>query len=194
MIANVAAAVAALFVVLAAGGSAELRTVRVKMTNQSRMRAADLAALLDVANSIWTRNGVSVEPGTGPGAIVVVLCAGRNLAPQDSSAPVLGTTLFGDGHALPFISLSLAAAEALAADSEIGVVPFRSQPPGQQNAALIQMLGVALAHELAHYLLDTKEHASTGLLRPSFNARELIHPVLRRLGLTPQQEQRLHVS
>ena len=91
MTGHVATVIAALFVFLAAGGAAELRTVRVKITNQSRMRAADLADLLDVANRIWARNGVSIEPGTGPGA-----SRGRPLRrPQPGAAGFVGP---GTGH------------------------------------------------------------------------------------------------
>jgi hypothetical protein len=34
------------------------------------------------------------------------------------------------------------------------------------------VLGRALAHEIGHYLLETHTHASTGLMRPNFNALE----------------------
>jgi hypothetical protein len=166
----------------------EPRVVRLTLRNLSQVRDREV---LEVAQRIWKPYGIQLEPNGGAGAISVVLVPGRKLAPEDHSVPVLGTTLFARRHALPFITLSQAAAEALVADSEIGVIPFRSLSSGQQSEILARMLGVALAHELGHYLLDTMDHSSEGLLQPSLRARELAFPELRRLTLTPAQQRQL---
>ncbi len=50
-----------------------------------------------------------------------------------------------------------------------------------------RVLGVALAHEIGHYLLDTRTHASSGLLRAAIPAAELFEPRLAQLGLGREQ-------
>ena len=170
----------------------EPRVVQLAVRNLSRMKETDTAAILAVAGSIWTPYGIRVETGVGPGAITVVLNPGRLTSDHDFPS-TLGTTLFGPDHALPFITLSLAATEALAADADanIGVIPFRALSREQQSAIVTRMLGVALAHELGHYLLDTKRHSSAGLLRAALRTRELAFPVLARLTLTSAQQRLL---
>jgi len=167
------------------------RVVRLMVRNHSRFSEADLGGVLDLVNRIWRPYGIDVERGTGPDAVSVVLASGRDLAPQDQSVPVLGITLFARGHALPFISLSLAAAEALAAGGDIGVIPFRAQSPERRDAILRRMLGVALAHEMGHLLLDTTRHSSTGLLKAGLSTRELAYPEPDHLKLTPAQQRQL---
>ena len=167
------------------------RVVQLTLRNHSRMGDADVGDVLAVANRIWTPYRVGVELGTGPGAVTVVLIDGRHLAPQDVSVSVLGTTLFARGHALPFISLSLAAAEALADDSDLGVIPFRAQSAERRNGILRRMLGVFLAHEIGHYLLDTTRHSPAGLLQAALSTRELAFPQPSHLTLTPAQRRQL---
>jgi hypothetical protein len=101
---------------------------------------------------------------------------------------VLGTTLFSKGHATPFIRLWLGAAEAVANGSDAEGQPFRMRPREERNSILLAIMGVALAHELAHYLLDTAHHSPGGLLRASLSVRELEHADPARLGLTVQQQ------
>lgn len=168
------------------------RIVRLQIVNHSRLPQANVEGMRSVASRIWAQYGVDVEFGWGPGAVIVELAADGDLAPSDPSVPVLGTTQFTDGHAIPMIRLSPPVAEALAAEAEIGVIPFRALSPEHQDAVLERMLGVALAHELAHYLLDTRQHSSRGLLRERFTTRELAFPEQGRLTLTVEQQRLLY--
>jgi hypothetical protein len=171
--------------------AARLRILRVKLTNLAGVRDTDVAALCETTNRIWAPYGFAIELGPDARAIAVVLTAGQDLAPPDRSRPVLGVTQFARGHALPFISLSLAAAEALAEEADLGVVPFRAESTEERSAILMRMLGVALAHELAHYLLDTMQHSAVGLLRAGFRTRELAFPDLAHVRLTLEQQRQL---
>jgi hypothetical protein len=167
-----------------------LRTVSIKMYNRSRMRQADLDAMLDVTSQIWTPYGVSLQPGTGAGAIAVIVSDQQTRKTGDDRV-VLGTTLFSDGHATPYINLSLGAAEAFADSTSEDGVHFTVRPLKQRDAILTRMLGVALAHELAHYLLDTGVHSSGGLLRAGLDMRQLSFSDPARLKLTPGQQRQL---
>jgi hypothetical protein len=169
------------------------RTVRLTFYNQSRAQQADIESLLDVANRIWSQYGVRLQRGTGPGAVAVVL-ADRRVLPDDANRQVLGTTLFTDGHATPYIKLSMAAAETFAESTHEGGVQFTLRPLAQRDATLMRVLGVALAHEIAHYLLDTAAHSSAGLLQPGLDMHELSSAEPAHLKLTAGQQRRLRLA
>jgi hypothetical protein len=169
-------------------GHPQPRVVRLKLYNQSRLRQADVDALLEVANSIWIAYGVTLELGTDADAIALVLTKDKS-SPPASTTVVLGTTLFTRGHATPYIRLSPAAAEAFA--EEEGGISFNAAPPDKRDAMLTRMLGIALAHELAHYLLDTAQHSTGGLLQPSLSIQEMAFPEAAHLRLTRKQQRLL---
>jgi hypothetical protein len=169
-----------------AGEEIAPRVVRVKIYNQSRMSARDIDAFVDVANRIWVAYGVSLQPQDDPDAVAVVLSNRRD--PRDEAGPiVLGTTLFAHGHATPYINLSLAAAQEVAAGADDGGPPFGTRPQVQQNAIVVRILGVALAHEMGHYLLDTATHSSAGLLKRGLPSNDMARAEPARLQLTAAQ-------
>lgn len=168
--------------------SAATKVIRLRTYNQTRLDDAVFGSILDVANSIWAPYGITVEAGTTADAVTVILSGGtlRGLA----ETPIaVGDTLFTQGHATPYIHLWLGAAERLARGSDTSGLPFTSKPPLERDAVLVRMLGVALAHELGHYLLDTSNHSSGGLLRRTMTARELEEANPARFRLTRKQLQ-----
>jgi hypothetical protein len=168
------------------------RVVNVRIYNQSSMADAGLATMLDVANRIWAPYGIAVARSDDPDAIAVVIAdrQTRETAANPQSA-VIGTTLFTQGHATPYINLSLGAAEAFAMSSHDDGPPFSARPRVQRDAMLDRMMGVALAHELAHYLLDTMDHTRAGLLRAGLSLRDFTRPEPSRLTLTLAQRRQL---
>jgi hypothetical protein len=171
-----------------ADDAAGLRTVRVKVYNLSSMDQAGLTALLDVTNRIWLPYGVRIEPVTDLDAIAVVVSEGQRASGSADLRAVLGETLFTRHHATPYIRLWLGAAAAAADDTQTGGLPFRALRREEQNTILRRMMGVAFAHELAHYLLDTEKHFPRGLLRGVLPVRDLQHPDPSRLKISwPQQ-------
>lgn len=173
-----------------AGDTCRPRVVRVTIYNQSRLQGPDIDRMLQVTNRVWGPYGVVFETGNGPGAVAVVLLDGPSL-PNDNERVVLGTTLFTEGHATPYMRLSLAAAEAFANESHEGGVPYNARPQEQRDEILDRMLGVALAHEMAHYLLDTAQHSRVGLLQAGLTMHELAYPEATRLTLTAAQQRLL---
>ena len=173
-----------------AGEEIAPRVVRVKIYNQSRMSDADLDTLVDVANSIWFAYGVSIQPQSDTDHVAIVVSS-RSSPRSDDGPVVLGTTLFTEGHATPYINLSLAAAEMVAGETDYGGAPFNARPQVQRDAILVRILGVALAHEMGHYLLDTAAHSSAGLLRRGLTSRELARAEPTHLQLTAKQRRLL---
>jgi hypothetical protein len=168
---------------------AQPRVVGLRIYNQPAISDADVNRILQMANQIWNRYGVTVEPSTRADAVAVIISRRTTAGATDFRPSVLGDTLFSDGHATPYIHLWPANAEALATGSDIGGRPFISRPREERDAILVRMLGVALAHELAHYLLDTTSHAAAGLLRNPIGVNELASADPAHLRLSRQQQQ-----
>lgn len=168
---------------------ARSRAVHVWVFNQSRLKTNDLADILTIANRIWAPYSVSMEAGTDADAIKIIV-SDHLMRPDNSPAPVpLGDTLFADGHATPYIHLWLGAAERLASNAEIEGRTFASRSLDERDSILRRILGVALAHELGHYLLDTASHSSAGLLRETLGIEDLARPAPGYLRLTNAQQQ-----
>jgi hypothetical protein len=164
------------------------RVVHVRMYSRSRLTETDFVTVLDTTNRVWQRYGVTVQPGTGPDAVVVVVSAG-GLNATWFGPTVLGTTMFVEGHAKGNIHLSLEAAELLA-DTSV-VTSVRSRTSAEREAILRRILGVALAHEMGHYLLDSTHHSSAGLLQSVLSVRDMVDLHLSHLGLTDQQQRQV---
>jgi hypothetical protein len=166
--------------------------VEVRIYNQSSMRQAGLETMMEVANRIWAPYGIAIERSDDPRAVSIIVSdhlTGETAA--SAHGTVIGTTLFTGGHATAFIKLSLGAAEAYAEGVQDGGMPFTSQPRSARDAMLERMMGVALAHEIAHYVLDTTEHANSGLLRTGLSLHEFTHPEPAHLALTRDQQRQL---
>jgi hypothetical protein len=165
------------------------RVVRLRMYNQTRLDESVFASILDVTNRIWSAYGVSVEATTSIDAISVVVSGGTMHGTVDAAPIPVGDTLFTQGHATPYIHLWLGAAELLARSSEGDGQSFTMKPVVERDAVLLRMLGVALAHELGHYLLDTSHHSSAGLLQSTLAAREMEQPNPAHLRLSRKELQ-----
>lgn len=165
--------------------------VSVRIFNQSRLGGASIAAIIDNANAVWLPNGVSIVAAPAAGAIVVVVSARQSPNTARYGPTSVGSTLFVNGHATPNIELWLGGAEALVSAPEAPGGRFKTLPGPDRDAVLARMLGVALAHELAHYLLDTPRHSPHGLLQANLSLRDLEHPASLTLALNADQRRRL---
>jgi hypothetical protein len=147
--------------------------------------------MVETANRIWAAYGISFETTTSPEGISVWVSAGT---PGSDAAPgphVLGTTMFTDGHSMPLIRLWWGAARALAEGCPLDGKAFDARSLPERDRILQLIMGVALAHELAHYLLDTMQHSHAGLLQAPLSIRDLADPQPARLSLTTDEQRRL---
>jgi hypothetical protein len=169
--------------------------VRVRLYNQSRLEQKSFETIVQIANRIWAASGVVIQVATDSDAIhVVVFERPSEAAADDASNTVVGTTIFVNGHATPNIRLSLTGADHLAEYAGSERRPIGSHPQAALDAIAARVLGVALAHELAHYLLDTTEHSSQGLLRAHFSVHEMETAQAARLSLTCAQRHVLSIT
>jgi hypothetical protein len=69
-----------------------------------------------------------------------------------------------------------------------------SLPPALADTFVARALGRALAHEIGHYLLGTREHTSHGLMRPRFAPNDLLEDVNESLYGLASREQAALIS
>lgn len=173
-------------------GSSETRVVHVRFFNQSRLPLHEFRTITDVANRIWEPYGIRVDTQSRGEAInVIVSGSAPEVNGNDGAPAVIGTTMFSNGHATPNIHLSLGAAERLEEWFDADAREFGGRRPAVRNEPVLRVLGVALAHELAHYLLDTSEHSPEGLLRPHPTFHEMEDARPERFSLTCPQRRAL---
>jgi hypothetical protein len=193
-----AAAMAAALIVPTVAGAADASAgclgargldLPITIYNQSSMTGSELDTIVNTARSLWQPYGVTLAPARERGVAVIVSGRSFDRMASTGSRQVLGTTMFSDGHAEPYIHLWVAAAEALLAPAESAHA--WNMPIIERDSRLVSILGVALAHELGHYLLDTTHHADAGMLQNVLALRDLQHPTPERLGLTADQQNEL---
>jgi hypothetical protein len=140
------------------------------------------AALVAEADALWARAGVRLVWRNGADRVLETDRALRVLViPRPASSPsarsdyALGELLiFGPPNALAVVSI--ARVQALVNSSHTS----STMPPSLHATRIGVVLGRALAHELGHYLLNSRSHTEKGLMRASFDAHEWLD---RRSGL-----------
>ena len=175
-----------------AASSSAIPPMIVNVTTAADMSAELVARMLAEADGIWLPGGVTfiwrraarvVVPysrvsETGPyvpTTLRVSLGDSRG-AGRDGRMP-LGWIVFDDVSA-PQQEIHLSYANALALmDQARGVVGIVAHMPiAQREMFLARALGRALAHELGHYLLASREHTARGLMKATLTAVELFMP------------------
>jgi hypothetical protein len=144
------------------------------------------AAMLREADAIWRAHGVAIvapalqQPLAPPDANVRLVVT-LDRTPKPPAAPGrsarLGAILF-DHQNVPATTLAIevAAVEATVARARWGGRPFDQWPAAWRDTLVGRALGRVLAHEIGHYLLASRLHASDGLMRASFDGDELLRP------------------
>lgn len=144
-----------------------------RLTATSDLLPAARASLIHQAEDIWLRESVRLhwlapaEPEP-PGAPVLRVLVGHLLGrPEASEAWPVGQLQppTPDGPRLAIASIAAARRVIAAAGHE-------TDPPVLAEHRLGLVLGRAIAHEIGHYLLGTRDHAPRGLMRAQIDARD----------------------
>jgi hypothetical protein len=161
--------------------------------------AAVLQALQESAESALAPSGLRVAwaeghllKGAVDGQLLLVRLQGRcdvgwpvRDYPFAGRAGVLGRTYMADGKVVPV-------ADVLCDSVRRYIAPaLRTAPPGNRELLFGRALGRVAVHELYHILLQTSEHARSGLARAEQSRAELLAP---EASFTPREEQRLAAS
>jgi len=110
---------------------------------------------------------------------------------RDAAAESLGWIEFVDGEPVRTINVSRGAAALLGDRTAFAGRPLRELPAAIQNQFMARALGRAAAHEIGHYLLASKAHESTGLMRAQFATADLMERSPRNFRLSPLELGRL---
>ncbi len=165
-------------VVKAETGAASLQPGLVVRTyNNDKVSSRDLAAALDLADSIFTDAGVSVlwiECGVSdrqPSAP-----SERCNQPVDRNEVVLRIQTTGPVDAGRYASLGASLVSGHAGDAPLFSTVFANRVASmarESSADATRVLGYAIAHEVGHLLLNDPHHPGAGLMRAVWSRFEL---------------------
>lgn len=106
---------------------------------------------------------------------------------DDHGNMALGWIPFDSGLPEPHVHLSYANALVLIEEAE-GRSSLARMTMLERHTLLARALGRALAHELGHYLLASKEHTRDGLMRAKRTASDFMSPFRSGFGLSSAQQ------
>jgi hypothetical protein len=107
----------------------------------------------------------------------------RILPPGSATEPVLGSIEFLDGRPQHTIAVSVAAAQTMMNSGKWLGRAFDTLPPPLRRRFMTRALSRSAAHEIGHYLLQSRAHAARGLMRERMTVAEIMDdtPALYRL-------------
>ena len=137
-------------------------------------------------DAIWSAQGVTIEwsaDATRP-SVRVLIDRPASVLPksEDTERWPVAATRTVDGRVTPPVYVSLDAAER--------VVRAASPPasaPALGGIMVPRVVGRAIAHELAHFLLNTRVHTVRGLLQARFTPDDFVSPATDAFNLEPWQ-------
>jgi len=134
---------------------------------------------LDETASIWRAAGVEfvwkrAPASPTPAALSVVI--GHDVRPVREGALALGWIYFDESTPGQRLYISYTNVQQLMRESvgAIGVVDH--MPIFEREVLMARAIGRALAHELGHYFLASKEHTKNGLMKAHRTAVEFFGP------------------
>jgi hypothetical protein len=172
--------------------------VRVRLVTNGHLTASQVKDLCHEVERIWAGYGVRLDwrhrrhliDPLDPGHLAVVLVEGGSSRQLASLHPIRTSYSYDPPYDRPdaVIRVSVKRARRLAGEA------FRNQLSRHISAErkLPVLLGRAVAHEIGHYLLQTREHTARGLMRPVFRSRDVLAGP-RKFGLDDVQVARLLV-
>jgi len=142
------------------------------------LSSAIVRDLLKEVRVIWHAY-VDIEAAAAPGigtsiADDVLTLVISDKPSRDAAVDSLGWIEFVDGLPLRTINVSRYAAFLLGARTVIAGHPLDQLPAAIENQFVARALGRAAAHEIGHYLLASKVHEASGLMRAQFATADLM--------------------
>jgi hypothetical protein len=155
------------------------------------------ASAMKEAARIWAEYGVAVSPieagrrgSDGAVGLSVMFTASPGPRPESGESGTLGSIRFTDGVPEPAITMYPDAVAAIVASMRVKGDAFSSLP-AFRGLMEGRVLGRALAHEIGHFLLRSRNHSPAGLMRALQPASDLVAPDLRRFRLSADEVTRL---
>jgi hypothetical protein len=203
--AGLTAVVLATSLTAAATNASTLPPVTVIVTEIGALSPSLVSLLLEEASAVWRPTGLTFiwrrvpltaaaspeqNPPGAPAALRVVIGPLRG-RPSEGRMP-LGWIQFDHGSPLEEIYVSYTNANEFMAGAQGVVGPIHNMPTLEREINLSRAMGRALAHELGHYLLKSKEHTRGGLMQATHTASDFFS--FQRRSFTIDQAQRQEIA
>jgi hypothetical protein len=153
------------------------------------------ASAMDEVTHIWADYGVDIQALNPRDAVrddavrlTVVLA---NLPNVPTAPGMLGSIPFLDDTPEPVIILYPGAITTLVSNVRVAALPDHNWPFLLRDVINGRVLGRALAHEIGHYLLRSRQHSAIGLMRARQSTIDLVGLDRRHFTLTPEEFRRL---
>jgi len=156
-------------------GRAELHVLLIELVVFRGVGGSQVDLLRKEIEGVWAEQGVTIAWTSKPTSASVRVVIDRPVTPlPQASVEGMWSVAHArvvQGHIVPPIYASVDAAERVVRAANQSSAGRASSGP-----LLPRVLGRAIAHELAHLLLDTRAHTDRGLLRERFTAAEFVAP------------------
>ena len=159
-------------------------TIHLSIDQSGGLSATQLTEAVEQVRKIWKPAGIGVTSGryaepAKPGDMVISLrMLGTPARKSDQSLVLAWASLSPGGAPTPALFVSMPAVSELLSKTMVRGRPLTQRPRALRDYLIAKAIGRVVAHELGHYLLHTREHARSGLLRPEYSADDLIAPGL----------------
>jgi hypothetical protein len=160
------------------------------------LRPLALATAIAEAAAIWAPYGVAVDlaghcdasvPDT---ALLRVEVVTARRASSGGFRPPLGAIVFDDGEPSQVITVFLADIDHFLSTAHVLGFNHELWPTLLRDRALGRVAGRVIAHEIGHYLLQTRQHDASGLMRAMQSADDFVAPVRAGFALSKPTEAR----
>ena len=152
---------------------------------------------------VWAPYGVTFCWAEGPRGCEGVEARIRVLIAEDlpasavhdtASQVVVGRITFRAGVPGSDIVLSVTSARHLVVRATLGGRPISEWPAAIAEHLMPRVMGRALAHEIGHYVLGTREHATRGLMSASFRPDDVTFGSASRFSLPRPDAARMRLE
>lgn len=200
LITSLAAAALATSLAAAASTPSPLPPLVITVTEMTDMPARLVPRVLEEANAIWNSVGVTfvwrrVAPQAAarmdqvPAATPLRIIIGTARGTARENRIPLGWIQFDDDGPAREIYVSYRNAVEYLKGSDLIVGIASQMTMLEREIYLARAMGRALAHELGHYLLASKEHTRRGLMQATHTASDFFDPQRRAFGIDVAQRQ-----
>jgi hypothetical protein len=156
--------------------ASDARILRVELVVFRGLDDGEISLMKREVAEIWAAHEVTIDWSGEAGArsvrVVIDRPAAALRAGEGGERWAVAGTRVVDGRVTPPVYVSVDAAERVVRAAN---PPYSS--PTLAGIILPRVVGRAPAHEIAHVLLDTRVHSSSGLLRARFTADDFVSPI-----------------
>jgi hypothetical protein len=145
-----------------------------------------VSRVLAEADAIWRYSGFSFAWQRVPheaAAATLQVVIGHDVRPVRDGGLALGWIVFADSAPQQEIYVSYSNAQQLMIEAPGVIGALDRMPILERHTLLARVMGRALAHEMGHYLLSSKAHTLSGLMRARITATEFFGNDNRRFKL-----------